>query len=183
MPVAVEKEDSRSIKTVEALNGAMLSLLESRNFRNITIKDICEEALVSRATFYTHFTDKYDFLKWWLLKVYPDDLVNKEDIYEVMAQKINQYMNENKAMIKHLFIDADSWTLDALFDVFYIIMRMTTDKTTDGLANPKYIVLSNFYISGMIHYIMWQAKNDFPQNVTAMNNHVYEVIKIFQEWD
>jgi len=44
---------------------AVLKLLNRRNFEKITVNDICEEALVSRATFYAHFNDKYDLFKYW----------------------------------------------------------------------------------------------------------------------
>lgn len=119
--------------------------------------------MVSRATFYTYFKDKYDFLKCWLIGVCSYNLVNNDDSDEIVEQRINQFAKENKLLIKHLFIDADNWTLGALYVIFYIIMHMTTDKITDGLANPKYFVLFSFNIGGMIHYIMWQAYYNFPQ--------------------
>lgn len=48
-----EKKDLRVVKTQRALIAAMSSLLERHKFKRITVRDICEEAQVSRATF-TH---------------------------------------------------------------------------------------------------------------------------------
>lgn len=182
MPDNMENKDLRRRKTEKTLNAAMLSLLEKRNFRKITVGDICNEALISRATFYAHFADKYDFLKRWIINAWPDNINNSHDTYEVKEQKINQFINENKTLIKNVFVDADNWTIDALFDALCFILRLTTDKTIDEKPNPKYIIHSNFYIGGMVQYIMWQVKNDFPQNVTMFNNYLYKIIKSFQEW-
>jgi len=54
-----KKDDIRIIKTNKALVAAMFLLLENRKFAQITVNDLCEEAQISRATFYTHFRDKY----------------------------------------------------------------------------------------------------------------------------
>lgn len=183
MPDDVGKGDLRSKRTEKALNDAMSALLGRRNFRKITVSDICEESLISRATFYAHFSDKYSFLTWWMTIAWPDNFINMDDIYNVNEQKVNQFFDENKTLLKNLFKDADRWTMNALFDVLHNILHLTTNKTIDGLPNPKYIVQSNFYLGGMIYYMMWQVENDFPQNVTMMNSYVFEAIKKFQEWD
>lgn len=183
VPADVGKDDLRSKRTEKALNDAMSALLGRRNFRKITVSDICEESLISRATFYSHFPDKYSFLKWWMMTVWPESLVNKEDTYEVKEQKVNEFISKNKAIIKNVLKDADSWTIDVVFDVLHKILHVTTEKSIDGLPNPKYIVQSNFYLGGVIYYILWQVENDFPQDVTFMNAHVFEAIRLFHEWN
>lgn len=182
MPTTDDKRDLRVEKTEKLLVSAMDSLIKRHNFKRISVMDICGEALISRASFYAHFSDKYDFLKWWMISTWPDNIVNKEDAYEVKERKVNQFINEHKPQIKNLFLDADNWTFDVIFDVLHSILHVTTEKMLDGLINPKYIVLSNFYIGGMIHYIVWQVKNDFPENVATMNVHLYEAIRTFQGW-
>ena len=56
------KEDARVKKTKEKLFRAFQSLLAENQFEEITIQEICSKAEIRRATFYKHFTDKYDFL-------------------------------------------------------------------------------------------------------------------------
>jgi AcrR family transcriptional regulator len=43
----------------------MSELIRERPFKQISIKAICERTGVSRATFYKHFTDKYDVITWY----------------------------------------------------------------------------------------------------------------------
>ena len=56
------KEDARVTKTKEKLFLAFRALLSEKPFEEITIQEVCKRADVRRATFYKHFTDKYDFL-------------------------------------------------------------------------------------------------------------------------
>lgn len=57
-----EKRDLRVQKTYTALFSAFENLITKKNFEDITVRELCDLALVRTATFYKHFTDKYDFL-------------------------------------------------------------------------------------------------------------------------
>ena len=56
------KEDLRVQKTKAALFHAFYELLAEKSYESITINELCEKALVRRATFYKHYRDKQDFL-------------------------------------------------------------------------------------------------------------------------
>lgn len=62
-----KKEDLRVIKTQNAFHNAIVFLLERRSFKQLTVNELCEEALASRAAFYSHYKDKYDLLESWLM--------------------------------------------------------------------------------------------------------------------
>lgn len=54
-------------RTLDALSGAMFSLLSEKAFEAITVGELCEQARYPRATFYNYFDDKYDLLNYcWL---------------------------------------------------------------------------------------------------------------------
>lgn len=59
-------------RTKTFLMQALIRLMEKQSFEQISVIDICNEALVHRATFYKHYKDKYDLLTNTLetLKVY-----------------------------------------------------------------------------------------------------------------
>jgi AcrR family transcriptional regulator len=50
-------------RTRQLLQGALLQLLESKPFDDISVQDITEAATVNRATFYDHYTDKFALLE------------------------------------------------------------------------------------------------------------------------
>ena len=50
--------------------------LSTRPFEEITVKEICERAMVHRTTFYKHYADKYALLEKGMQQMY-DDLVSQ----------------------------------------------------------------------------------------------------------
>ncbi|REE68075.1 TetR family transcriptional regulator [Paenibacillus taihuensis] len=57
-----EKVDPRVMRTRKLIVDAFETLLHTNDFKNTSIKDITDAATVNRATFYAHFTDKYELL-------------------------------------------------------------------------------------------------------------------------
>lgn len=51
-------QDARALRSAKALSEAMLTLLETKAFDQITIRDICSTASVHYATFFRHFATK-----------------------------------------------------------------------------------------------------------------------------
>lgn len=63
MPIlTTTKVDPRIIRTKKLLVEAFQEVSREKKMSQITVKDITERATVNRATFYAHFTDKYDIL-------------------------------------------------------------------------------------------------------------------------
>lgn len=62
------KLDPRVARTRKAIIDAFIHLSEKKPFDNISVKDITENALINRATFYNHFLDKYDLMEKALLE-------------------------------------------------------------------------------------------------------------------
>ncbi|MBE2222149.1 MAG: TetR/AcrR family transcriptional regulator [Anaerolineae bacterium] len=59
-----EKVDLRILRTRKMLVQAFMDLLREKDLQAITVSDIAERAMVNRATFYAHFTDKYDLFAY-----------------------------------------------------------------------------------------------------------------------
>lgn len=63
----MEKEgDLRIRRTKKLLLDSLMQLLQEHAFEKIGVNDICERAMVHRATFYNHFDDKYDLFNYAL---------------------------------------------------------------------------------------------------------------------
>ena len=71
--------DPRAVRTRKLIIDAFNQLIAMKNFNQISVKDITEIATINRATFYTHFVDKYELL----------DFVLTERIKDIMKEQIN----------------------------------------------------------------------------------------------
>lgn len=57
------KTDKRVRYTKMFLKEALIKLLNEKPISRVTIKELCEEAEINRATFYAHYQDQYDLLE------------------------------------------------------------------------------------------------------------------------
>lgn len=57
------EKDIRYQRTKNNILEALIDLLKKKNFDQITVKEICDKATISRSGFYLHYTDKYDLVK------------------------------------------------------------------------------------------------------------------------
>lgn len=64
MPLSdCQVRDPRIRRTRKLLQGALMSLMRTKRFDEISVQDITDAATVNRATFYDHYTDKYALLE------------------------------------------------------------------------------------------------------------------------
>jgi AcrR family transcriptional regulator len=73
--VSQNSSDLRVRRTQKLLREALIALIEERGFDVITVGEIAERAMVSRAAFYRHYQDKYDLV---------------EKIFEEMVAAVNR---------------------------------------------------------------------------------------------
>ena len=78
MKTSFAQADLRVRRTHKLLWEALMAELSERAFEEITVKDICERAMVHRTTFYKHYEDKYALLEQGMRQMY-DALVSAEE--------------------------------------------------------------------------------------------------------
>jgi AcrR family transcriptional regulator len=64
------KEDLRVRRTRKMLQNALMEATIQRGFESVTVQDICDRAMVNRATFYRHYADKYDLIDQFMKEIY-----------------------------------------------------------------------------------------------------------------
>jgi len=181
LPDNSNKQDIRIVKTRKAIMNAMSKLLESRNFKHIVVRDLCKEALVSRASFYAHFEDKYALLQHWLTEIRLAAINN--NTYEQLEASVNNFVQNNKTVIKNILDEASNEVLAILHEYILSVLNITSGENENGILSPKHVVLSSFCAGGVINYLLWQVKNNFPSDVTPLNIYLFEIIERLRELD
>lgn len=74
------KLDARVKRTKVALGDALVSLMEEKPFDSITVQNVLDRAQVSRATFYTHYSDKDDLL-----------MSDAEEFFEMISNALSEH--------------------------------------------------------------------------------------------
>ena len=62
VPMMLEKETKHAIRTRNLIERSVLELMGDRPFDDVTVLDICDKALITRATFYKYYEDKYHLI-------------------------------------------------------------------------------------------------------------------------
>lgn len=75
------KEDLRIVRTRKLLSGTLLDMMEEDSIEKISVIDLCNRAMVNRATFYAHFEDKYHLLAFALEEL-------KDELYANFTSEI-----------------------------------------------------------------------------------------------
>jgi AcrR family transcriptional regulator len=182
MENVTKKEDLRIIKTHKALQSALGTLLESRSFNKITVYDICKEAMVSRATFYVHFRDKYDLLSFWLNQL-KKDYINKNYKDESYLWIINKLFHENMKILSNLMKNTDKELLQILSDFLSPEIYLSPQEKDDNQMSLNHMILSKFCAGGLLNLFVKEVNHKFlPENPITIT-YIAKMLAFLLEWD
>lgn len=143
------KIDRRVKYTRMVIKESFINLLEEKEISQITIKEICENADINRATFYTHYSDQYDLLKKiedeFLdnIKDYLDELDQGNDKVNpvLLAERIFEYIKENAKMCKLLLSERGGLNFQkrVMMLVYDTIINEITDNSNITKEDAEYV--------------------------------------------
>lgn len=182
----MEKLDLRIQKTRKLLVEALVKLLETKPFCNIKLNEICEVAMVHKTTFYHHFADKYELLKYTIM-VFQKEMIsrldennaeNTLDYYCQLTKLYMQHIKENHNFYKSILTnDTDHICMDLFFQTF---IRDFKDNIPDVGIPKRYV--SVFYVSAVFYtvnewfkYGMIESEDEMVRYVKALIENHYRV--------
>ena len=115
-----KKEDIRISKTKASLITAFKDLVSIDSYDDVTINDLCKKANIRRATFYKHFKDKQDFLKFvvsefWQKVKNDQSYTGNPDTFKSYTHSIIDYLHSNKRFIDNVLHSPTGSILPSLF--------------------------------------------------------------------
>lgn len=76
----MNENDLRVRKTRKAIDEAFMELLQKKPLDKITVRELCEKAMISKGTFYKHYKDVYDLYDRKVEEMYRRALSGIEDM-------------------------------------------------------------------------------------------------------
>lgn len=166
-----QKTDLRITKTRKALYTAFTTLLKEKSFEDITVNELCENALVRRATFYKHFADKYDFFAFFIRDTREEfsmefpAVVTRENLNEYLLSLIQhaiRFFKENHAIINNIL---NSTAMLALVDIFSEemyrdILLVLNEIGYEDASSISKKSLAAFYSGGIVRLLrLWLSNS------------------------
>lgn len=173
---SINRKDRRVQRTDRLLKEAFERLLSQKRFEEMTVQEICDEAVIRRTTFYQHFQDKNAFLKWFIrekqmefcddgaAEIPPDQF---GEHFARLAGSVLKYMNANESLVR-LLLDSDlrdSQTLELLTRGFVDDISKRLDMVPgmrEYLCGTPIPLVAEFYVSGMLSALRWWFTNNRP---------------------
>lgn len=164
----VKKIDVRVKRTYKNLIDGISKLLTEKSFEDISVLEICDISGVHRATFYKHFTDKYDFLSFCLKSMInelpfeslPKDLAkesSRQGYFDFMSVVIN-FVDLNRTLFKNIYTGSSSNVFAALLteavaNTFEERIRIKIDEGAKFYSPAP--ILANFYAGALVGVLKW----------------------------
>ncbi|MDH2334149.1 TetR/AcrR family transcriptional regulator [Paenibacillus polymyxa] len=178
-------EDIRIYKTKIAIERALIELLQQHHFKDITIKKICDQSLIGRSTFYSHYLDKYDLLEK-IVKQYASDFkVEIEQRFDPIEdgkvanaiELVTDKMIKNKLEISTL-LAVHEVTADLRKEFEQILFRTCLDylKQQNSSTSIALEYLAELYAANSMMSIQWVLKNGKDANIILLLDQMQEYI-------
>lgn len=172
--------DLRTQKTLNSLKNAFLELLSQYRFEEITILQLCQCARIRRATFYTHFADKYEFLSFFIQEM-RDEFAGEvssmisnpsreeTSYYDQLFHKLILFFESHPQLVRNL---KNSQMLPAMTEIFtqevqksvfqYLQTRSDGDERTQTMK-------ACFYAGGILQLLLLWMKDPEEFRVDEIN--------------
>lgn len=186
----MESKDIRVQKTKKNIEDTFLYLIKEKSFSDITIKDICDEAMISRSTFYAHYKDKYDLLEHFFEKIISNFTAigtnyfcNKSMTLKIeKASELLNYVYENANIFK-TFLELNEQNLDLfnnLTNIIYIscfnYLESTNRVDKYDLGNAY---IAETYTSIIMNSIRWISVNQNQDDIAGILKLSSDINKYF----
>ncbi|WP_127533759.1 TetR/AcrR family transcriptional regulator [Paenibacillus kobensis] len=175
-------EDLRVKRTHKLLYNALLELMDKHPFETITVKQICDLAMVHRTTFYTHFQDKFDLLTRAMNQIAEEEFKGMVDDSFSPADNFKELFS---LAVKHkkLFSRLLAEDRDSLRN---LLRREMGAGIRNYLAKHNSIKENSIdmqikieaYIGAVLGVVTWWIENNMPIEHEAL----YTKLNIFSEW-
>lgn len=167
------KEDMRQRRSKRHLTDALLGLMEERPYREISVVDICQRAMVHRTTFYAHFADKDDLFRFALQDLMDrfsagwarlDEEKGLRDGLCLEFRKVLEFFRVHRRFLTVGLGSSGGTELQMMENaIAEVLERFMLERTESAVwkETPDVIpVWSRFYAGAIMSTVSWWLKNE-----------------------
>ncbi|MDS0527903.1 TetR/AcrR family transcriptional regulator [Clostridium sp. SHJSY1] len=186
----INKCDLRILKTHKNIKNTFSNLLLEKHFKDITVQNICDEALIGRSTFYAHFCDKYDLLNKMVeevakdfkkhieIRFNSDNSDNSNDFTEIVDNMI-KYLSTKKNTISAL-LEVHTETADLYSTLKNILIESCSSYLENKNFISKYNVSNKFICAQYAAYVLTSVQlwveSDEHDHTLELSNKVQALL-------
>lgn len=153
------KHETTTLMTKKALAASLKKIMRKKPLGKITVREIIEDCGVNRKTFYYHFRDIYDLVKW-IFEEEAIEIVRQYDLildYQDAIEFVMNYVEENKLLCNCAFDAIGRDELKRFFqNDFLSIVTNIVEQLSEGKNIPddykKFLI--NFYTEAIASLIV-----------------------------
>lgn len=171
-----KKTDRRVKYTKMVIKNSLIKFLKQKPISKISVKEICDDADINRATFYAHYMDQYD-----LLRQIEDEIINnviqylevfnfkENDLISIeITEKILIYIEENSELFDLLL--SSNGDIQFYQEVIKIIgwKHFVPLISNDSIKEEDAEYIFHFLASGAVGIIQMWLKNGMKKTAREL---------------
>ena len=176
-----KKVDRRIVRTKRLLKHSLISLLNEKNFSDITITDLVNHSDLNRSTFYAHFRDKEELLDCVINELLTGmiksmesgetsklPITDQSELSQYLTLELFTYVSEHSSFFKTLMnyhrVPHFSYRLSESLYSFYLT-KIKEEHHSSNQINMNHGFLANYIASIVVGFIFhWLVHTDNKYN-------------------
>ncbi|MGN0812476.1 MAG: TetR/AcrR family transcriptional regulator [Candidatus Coproplasma sp.] len=166
-----KKQDLRIQKTHKALINAFMGLLSEKSFDEITVTELCDRAETRKATFYKHFSDKYElftFMVSELQKKYDEEHEreylsdNPKSYYAGIFRYTLNFLEHNEKMVLTILNSSARWSMIDLVSQqveYNLKIHFKEDAKRGNVTQTNPELMAEVFTGALVQSACWWMMN------------------------
>lgn len=178
------KHEITTFNTKKLIAASLKKFMEKKPLSKITVSEIVADCQINRKTFYYHFENIQDLLKW-MLEQEAIEVVKNFDLlldYEDAINFVLDYVEENKHILNCAYDSIGSNELNRFFHNDFNSIVMTIINRYEEIMGIKVdnnfrIFICDFYTEAIVGMIVRLLKNKHPYDRKKLIEYLSLTIK------
>jgi AcrR family transcriptional regulator len=189
------KKDLRVIKTEQLIKETFIEMVQTIGYQRITIKDLCEKAMINRNTFYLHYNDKDHLVKMMINEVftkynskiipmanqfYTNVLLAQKEQFTINVKDFLLLIYEDIEMYRMILLDNDLSGYFKTFETAYekLILKNVKPKNKRSQLIFRYILSG---IGGVLKDWIIKETSSIDDTASIISQLIFENMKFYVE--